>query len=186
MWGIHTRDDAMFKNESVIAIGWPDFGNLRAFGNDREAMKNHYIEVFTGRQKPGAFAVCSCQLYRFAYDMQIGDYVVHPSKVDRMINIGKITGDYEYKPEALKPPFDYVQQRKVEWLVSLPRTSFSQAAYGTEVSYANAQPGDVIYYGGHVGIYIGNGQIVHASTAKTGIKYSSATYRTIITVRRFL
>lgn len=128
VWGIHTRDDAMFKNESVIAIGWPDFGNLRAFGNDREAMKNHYIEVFTGRQKPGAFAVCSGQLYRFAYDMQIGDYVVHPSKVDRMINIGKITGDYEYKPEALKPPFDYVQQRKVEWLVSLPRTSFSQAA----------------------------------------------------------
>jgi cell wall-associated NlpC family hydrolase len=70
--------------------------------------------------------------------------------------------------------------------ITVPRTSFSQAAYGTEVSYANAQPGDVIYYGGHVGIYIGNGQIVHASTAKTGIKYSSATYRTIITVRRFL
>ena len=70
--------------------------------------------------------------------------------------------------------------------ISVPRTSFSQATYGTEVSYANAQPGDVIYYGGHVGIYIGNGQIVHASTAKTGIKYSSATYRTIITVRRFI
>ncbi|MCR4901522.1 MAG: C40 family peptidase [Butyrivibrio sp.] len=70
--------------------------------------------------------------------------------------------------------------------ISVPRTSYAQAAYGKEVSYANAQPGDVIYYGGHVGIYIGNGQIVHASTAKTGIKYSSATYRTIITVRRFI
>ncbi len=70
--------------------------------------------------------------------------------------------------------------------ITVPRTSWAQASYGTEVSYANAQPGDVIYYGGHVGIYIGGGRIVHASTQKTGIKYSSATYRSIITVRRFL
>ena len=54
------------------------------------------------------------------------------------------------------------------------------------MAYADAQPGDVIYYGGHVGIYIGGGRIVHASTQKTGIKYSNATYRSIISVRRFL
>jgi cell wall-associated NlpC family hydrolase len=70
--------------------------------------------------------------------------------------------------------------------ISVPRTSWAQGSYGKEVSYANAQPGDVIYYGGHVGIYIGGGQIVHASTQKTGIKYSPATYRSIISVRRFL
>lgn len=70
--------------------------------------------------------------------------------------------------------------------ISVPRTSWAQGSYGKEVSYANAQPGDVIYYGGHVGIYIGGGQIVHASTQKTGIKYSPATYRSIITVRRFI
>ncbi|MBO4458769.1 MAG: C40 family peptidase [Butyrivibrio sp.] len=73
-----------------------------------------------------------------------------------------------------------------EFGISLPRTSWEQGAYGTEVSYSEAQPGDVIYYGGHVGIYIGGGQIVHASTQKTGIKYSSAMYRPIITVRRYL
>ncbi len=70
--------------------------------------------------------------------------------------------------------------------INLPRSSYAQACAGTEVSYADAQPGDIIYYGGHVGIYIGNGTIVHASTAATGIKYSSALYRTIITVRRFV
>ncbi len=70
--------------------------------------------------------------------------------------------------------------------IKVPRTSWGQGSYGREVSYADAQPGDVIYYGGHVGIYIGGGQIVHASTQKTGIKYSPATYRSIITVRRFL
>lgn len=70
--------------------------------------------------------------------------------------------------------------------VSLPRTSGSQAACGREVSYAEAAPGDIIYYGGHVGIYIGNGQIVHASTQATGIKISNALYRSIISVRRIV
>ncbi len=69
--------------------------------------------------------------------------------------------------------------------ISVPRTSYSQATYGKSVSYSEAQAGDVIYYGGHVAIYLGNGRIVHASTAKTGIKYESATYRTIISIRRF-
>ena len=70
--------------------------------------------------------------------------------------------------------------------ISLPRTSGSQAACGRSVSYAEAQPGDIIYYGGHVGIYIGNGQIVHASTQSTGIKISNALYRSIISVRRIV
>ena len=80
----------------------------------------------------------------------------------------------------------FVQSVYKAFGISVPRTSWGQGAYGREVSYADAQPGDVIYYGGHVGIYIGGGQIVHASTQKTGIKYSPATYRSIITVRRFL
>lgn len=69
--------------------------------------------------------------------------------------------------------------------IGIPRSSYSQSAGGTEVSYDNVQPGDIIYYGGHVGIYIGNNQIVHASTQATGIKISSAFYRSIITVRRY-
>ena len=70
--------------------------------------------------------------------------------------------------------------------ISVPRTSYSQSQYGREVSYENAQAGDVIYYGGHVGIYLGGGRIVHASTPKSGIKYERATYRTILTVRRYI
>ncbi len=70
--------------------------------------------------------------------------------------------------------------------ISLPRSSYAQAGYGREVSYSEAQPGDIIYYGGHVGIYIGNGLIVHASTQATGIKISNALYRSIITVRRIV
>ena len=69
---------------------------------------------------------------------------------------------------------------------SLPRSSYAQSGVGKAVSYSEAQPGDIIYYGGHVGIYIGNGQIVHASTERTGIKITSATYRSIVTVRRIV
>ncbi len=69
--------------------------------------------------------------------------------------------------------------------VGLPHSSGAQRACGYAVgSLAEAQAGDIICYSGHVGIYIGGGQIVHASTAKTGIKVSSAGYRNILAIRR--
>ena len=72
----------------------------------------------------------------------------------------------------------------------LPRTSYSQRSAGKEVAYADAQPGDIICYSGHVGIYIGGGYIVHASNSKPypqgGIKINKATYRTILSVRRIV
>ena len=70
--------------------------------------------------------------------------------------------------------------------ISLPRNSSSQSAVGRSVSYDSVQPGDILYYGGHVGIYIGNGQIVHASTQQTGIKVSNALYRSVISIRRLV
>ena len=73
-----------------------------------------------------------------------------------------------------------------EFGIYVPRTSWALQSAGTEVSYADAQPGDVICYAGHVAIYIGNGCIVHASTQKTGIKVGNATYKTMITVRRIV
>lgn len=69
--------------------------------------------------------------------------------------------------------------------ISIPRNSSSQAVGGTAIAYSDAQPGDIICYAGHVGLYIGGGQIVHASTQRTGIKITNASYRTIMSVRRY-
>ena len=69
--------------------------------------------------------------------------------------------------------------------VSLPHSSSADRHVGYNVgSLAEAQAGDLVCYSGHVGIYIGNGQIVHASTAATGIKISDANYRTPVAIRR--
>lgn len=70
--------------------------------------------------------------------------------------------------------------------VSLPHSSTADRSrgYAVEGGVANAQPGDIICYSGHVGIYIGNGQIVHASNERTGIIISNVSYRSVLAVRR--
>ena len=85
----------------------------------------------------------------------------------------------------------FVQSVFKHFGVSLPRSSREQVNVGTKISLADAQPGDLIFYakGGtinHVALYIGNGQVVHASSPKTGIRISNATYRTPAAVKRVL
>lgn len=123
VWGIHTQNDSLFLNKDLIAIGWRDFGDLSKVEESRDAFKAHYIEAYPDAKK-GQIANGAGMLYRFLHEVQIGDYVVFPSKTDRKINIGTIDGDYYFEDSD----GEYVQRRKVKWLKHIPRLNFSQGA----------------------------------------------------------
>ena len=102
LWGIHagaTGDaDRLFLKHRVVALGWRVVGDLSSLDADREAFKarlsQHYPDLGTR-----SIANSAGQLYRFIHEMQIEDLVAYPSKQERRIHVGKVTGDYEYHPD---------------------------------------------------------------------------------------
>lgn len=125
-WGIH--NDRIPAAELVaggfISIGWDEVGDVRAIGNDQAALKT----ALAGSRpdaKPGALPVWAGVLRRFAFEMSEGDLVIAPSKQAPVFNIGRVSGPYEYRADAL----EHRHRRAVEWLVlDVPRTAFSQDA----------------------------------------------------------
>ena len=111
MWGIHTQDDYLFLHGNVIAVGWKEMGDLSTIAPDRESFREKYSVAYPDSKK-GSISTSSGMLYRFVHEMQLGDYVVFPSKTDRMVNIGVVDGDYQYVPDAV----EYKQQRRVKWI----------------------------------------------------------------------
>lgn len=123
IWGIHTRDDNLFLKNNVIAIGWSDMGNLSNIDASRDAFKEKYTQVYPDAKK-GSIATGAGMLYRFRHEVQVGDYVVFPSKSNHEVNIGVVEGEYVYDSTQV----EYVQTRKVKWMKHLPRIAFSQGA----------------------------------------------------------
>ena len=125
VWGIHTKDDNLFLRENVVAIGWNEMGDISDIQNDREKLKQRFPIVYPNK-KPGAAPTACGQIFRFINDVQIGDYIIFPSKSDRKVNIGQITGEHYYQSENKE---HYPRRRSVKWLkTGIPRTSFSQGA----------------------------------------------------------
>ncbi len=128
IWGIHAgktgNADALFKQKNCVAIGWAKMGNLAEIPANREAFKKRYELAYPGA-KPGAIPTASGVSFRFVHEMKPGDLIVYPSKMDKLVNIGRITGDYFHDPSQ-EP--SYPQRRIVTWLKSVPRTRFSQGA----------------------------------------------------------
>lgn len=123
VWGIHNMSPTLFFDKNVIALGWEQMGDLSLLPTDRDAYKEKYKAVYPEASQ-GNVNNGAGMLYRFCHEAKIGDYVVYPSKKDRMINIGQIEGEYQYDSSES----EYVQQRKVNWLKQLPRLEFSQSA----------------------------------------------------------
>lgn len=127
-WGIHggrTGDaDTLFLKENRIALGWHRVGDLSQLVPTRDAFKAELASKFP-EKKAGAIPVDAGQLFRFVHEAKVGDVVVYPSKVDRHIHIGRISGNYSYEA---KGEINYPHRRAIQWLRDLPRTHFSQGA----------------------------------------------------------
>lgn len=128
IWGIHagkTGDaDKLFLKINCVALGWHKVGDLSVIQPKRESFMAKVKEAYPDK-KVRAIPIDTGQLYRFVHEMKKDDLVVYPSKIDKLIHVGRVTSDYSY--ETKKEP-GYPHQRSVEWINSYPRTHFTQGA----------------------------------------------------------
>ena len=117
------------------------------------------------------------------------DYAVVEEELDTAITMTELLGGASLTKGTDCSGFTMMVYKK--YGISLPHSSVSQSKMGTKVSLSEAKAGDLVFYakGGtvnHVGIYIGNGQVIHASNPKQGIKISPVGYRTIHSIRQYI
>jgi restriction system protein len=128
IWGIHagrTGDaDQLFLTRNYVAVGWAEMGDLSTLAPDRESFRIAVAKCYP-ELKPGAVPNYTGQLFRFVHEMKPGDFVAYPSKRDRHIHIGKVTGLYQYDPSL---DAGYPNVHSVQWLRAIPRTHFTQGA----------------------------------------------------------
>lgn len=188
-------EDQQSELDSILAKKRREVSNYEAMLRDAEAQAKEYKALIKKEQQELS------KLQAGNTTANNGNYTV--TKFDTSIidkasgsatgkNIAKygcqfIGNPYVYGGTSLTNGADcsgFIYRIYADFGYSLPRTSKAMRTVGTEVSYENAQPGDIICYEGHVALYCGSGYIVHASTPKTGIKIGNAKYKTILTVRR--
>jgi len=126
IWGIHMGVvmGTTPIDESFVGIDWKELGDLSKIPADRESFKSALAQTYH-EAKPGSIPVQGGVLFRFVHEMELGDVVVYPSKIDRMVNIGLIDGPYQFAPDVC---VEYPNIRRIKWLKHLPREEFSQAA----------------------------------------------------------
>jgi restriction system protein len=128
VWGIHGgrlgAADSLFLNQNVVALGWTEMPDLSTLKPNRDGFKSAVAKTYPDA-KPGAIPNNAGQLYRFVHEMQIGDLIVYPSKIDRHVHIGIVEGPYRYNAAASD---GFPHQRAVRWLKDPPRTRFTQGA----------------------------------------------------------
>ncbi len=118
------RLNSLFLKKNFIALGWKDIGDLSSLPANREAFKTRMAEYYPSK-KSGAIPVDAGQLFRFVHEMKVDDFVAYPSKQDRQIHIGQVTGPYQFDAGT---ETGYPHLRSVKWLKTVPRTHFSQGA----------------------------------------------------------
>ncbi|MEM6677134.1 MAG: restriction endonuclease [Pseudomonadota bacterium] len=126
VWGVHMGAHVAERpiEGGYVAIGWDRLGDVSKLPPDRDAIKKEMARVFP-EKKAGAIPVDAGTIYKFLHAVQDGDYVVYPSKSDRLVNIGRFEGSYRYVEGDQD---EYPNRRPVVWLGHFPRSDFSQSA----------------------------------------------------------
>jgi restriction system protein len=120
--GAHVGDRPIEGN--YVAIGWNALGDIQKIGVSREAFKEALTKAYPD-MKLGAVPGAAGTLYKFAHEFRIDDIVIYPSKLDRMVNIGRVKGQFNFH-ETDKD--ENPNRQNVEWLAHCPRSEFSQGA----------------------------------------------------------
>ena len=126
LWGLHMGAHVGDRPIAggYVAIGWSELGDVSRLPADRDALKAEIARVYPDK-KSGAIPVDAGTIFKFLHVARDGDYIVYPSKSDRMVNIGRFEGLYHHVPDD---PDDYPNHRPVVWLGHFPRSDFSQSA----------------------------------------------------------
>ena len=112
IWGIHNdHPELKLVEHGFVSIGWPGIGDLNETGGDRHVIKLA-VEAAYPQAKAGAIPVWAGVLYRFAFEMKVGDYILYPYKPDRTLHFGRVESDYYFDPNAQM----HHHRRKVRWL----------------------------------------------------------------------
>lgn len=126
VWGIHMGTHVSDRpiDGGYVGIGWPKMGDLTKIDASRDAFKSKLLVAYPDK-KTGAIPIDAGSMYKFLHQVKPGDIAIYPSKSDRMINIGRFTGQVEYHEND---PDEYPTRQKVQWLGHFPRSDFSQTA----------------------------------------------------------
>lgn len=126
VWGINIKNvPSNWPIENgFVAIGWHELGDVGRLPATRAAFAEAYA-IAIPHGNPRGVPVSSGQVYRFLHEMQIGDIVVFPSREDRMIHTGRVSGAYQHVIDEVA---EYPNRRKVDWLKHINRDNFSQTA----------------------------------------------------------
>jgi restriction system protein len=126
VWGLHmgahVGDRPILGN--YVSIGWPELGDLRQIAADRETFKQAMAEAYPA-MKSGTIPGAAGTVFKFAHIIKPGDFVIYPSKSNRMVNIGRFTVASSYSEGDQD---NYPNRRTVEWLGHFPRNDFSQSS----------------------------------------------------------
>ncbi len=113
------------QRQGYVALGWPDIGDLSERAENRDALRERFLASYGESVSPSIVSASVGMLFRFVRVLQLGDVIVAPSPLGRIVRVGRITGPYEYLPSLLD---DFPNVRSVEWRSEIAQEELGQEA----------------------------------------------------------